>query len=311
MIRVAAFYTSVVLTCVSLPAFGAGQDPQPSADRAASLFRLRTFATTCGTLAYQEYGVGKPIVLLAGGPGMNPAYMAPVAKALSLFGRRAVLFDQRGTGKSASAISCRDRMTITGDIADLEDLRRHLGLDKLTIAGHSWGGMLAMAYAQSHPNRVAGLLLLDPGPMQSSAFPIEEDAILTRLNPAERTALKQAKDGAPVEKIERRALFAHPENAQLFDRSIPSGEPLWFESAGDLIGRDLKKFDVTQGMRTLNAPIAVIFGRQDPGLFTLEQIRHLHPAASTWVVDQAGHYPWLEQPVQTTGVLKDAVATLP
>jgi|HubBroStandDraft_3_1064219.scaffolds.fasta_scaffold01827_4 hypothetical protein len=44
---------------------------------------LRTYPTECKSLAYQEYGAGKPIVLLAGGPGMNPAYMVPVAEMLA------------------------------------------------------------------------------------------------------------------------------------------------------------------------------------------------------------------------------------
>jgi hypothetical protein len=71
---------------------------------------LRTYVTDCKSLDYQEYGTGKPIVLLAGGPGMNPAYMVPVAKMLASGGRRVLLLHQRGTGMSANAISCRDRL---------------------------------------------------------------------------------------------------------------------------------------------------------------------------------------------------------
>jgi proline iminopeptidase len=272
---------------------------------------LRTFATPCGTLAYEESGAGEPIILLAGGPGMNPAYMRPVAKVLVEAGRRAVLLHQRGTGASASAIRCRARMTVSGSVADIEDLRVHLGVDKIRLAGHSWGGMLAMAYAQRYPEHVGALLLLDTGPMQAASFPIEDAVVRSRLTAAEQAALRQAQDGAPVEKIERRAFFWQAGNARLLEQSIPAGEPLWYQAAGDLIGRGLKNFDVAGGMRALHAPVILIFGRQDPGFFSAEQIRGVCPQARIMVIEEAGHYPWLEQPAQTARAIQSAVAAMP
>jgi len=272
---------------------------------------LRTYATSCKPLAYQEYGKGKPIVLLAGGPGMNPAYMAPVAEMLASGGRRVLLLHQRGTGKSADAISCRDRVNLAGDIADLEALRTHLKLEKLTIAGHSWGGMLAMAYAQKHPDRVASLLLVDTGPMDHSAYPTEEAAVRARLTPAERTALKKARNGAQTETIERNAFFADAGNAKRLLESIPSGEPLWYESIGDFVGPDLNTFDVIQGMRTLKAPVTLVFGRVDPGFFIVGQIREVQPNSKLIVVEHAGHYPWLEDTAKTAAILKATAAEMP
>src|SRR5277367_1746787 len=78
---------------------------------------LMTYPSGCGVLAYEEYGAGKPVVLLGGGPGMNPAYLAPVAGMLAAAGRQVLLLDQRGTGRSADAISCRERMNLTGAVA--------------------------------------------------------------------------------------------------------------------------------------------------------------------------------------------------
>jgi len=147
---------------------------------------LRTYVLIATPFAYQEYGTGKPIVLLAGGPGMNPAYTVTVAKMLASGGRRVLLLHQRGTGMSANAISCRDRMNLAGAIADLEALREHLHLEKLTMAGHSWGGMLAMAYAQKYPDRVTGLLLLDTGPMNILVGSTESANVRARLSPEER-----------------------------------------------------------------------------------------------------------------------------
>ena len=272
---------------------------------------LKTYVTGCKSIAYQEYGTAKPIVLLAGGPGMNPAYMVPVAKMLASGGRRVLLVHQRGTGMSAEAISCRDRMNLAGAIADLETLRQHLHLEKLTIAGHSWGGMLAMAYAQKYPNRVAGLLLLDTGPMDRSAFPAEEAAVRARLTPAERTALQGAKNGAQMETIERNAFFADVGNAKRLPESIPPGEPLWYESAEDLIAPDLNSFDVIPGMRTLSAPVTLVFGRFDPGFFIARRIREVQPKTRLIVVEHAGHYVWLEDPAKAAAILKAAATELP
>ena len=272
---------------------------------------LRTYPTECKSLAYQEYGAGKPIVLLAGGPGMNPAYMVPVAEMLASGGRRVLLLHQRGTVRSADAISCRDRMSVAGAIADLEALRIYLRLEKLSIAGHSWGGMLAMAYAQKYPDRVASLLLLDTGPMDHSAYPTEESAVRARLTPAEQTALQEAKNGGQIEAIERDAFFADAGNAKRLPESIPAGEPLWYEPAGNLVGPDLSTFDVTQGMRTLRAPVTVVFGRLDPGFFIAGQIREVQPNSRLIIIEHAGHYPSLEDAAKTAAILKARAAEMP
>jgi proline iminopeptidase len=271
---------------------------------------LKTFDSGCKSLAYQEYGSGQPIVLLAGGPGMNPAYMVPAAKMLASGGRRVLLLHQRGTGRSADAISCRERMNLAGAIADLEALRTHLQLEKLTIAGHSWGGMLAMAYAQAHPDRVAGLLLLDTGPMNTRVS-AGGAIVRSRLSPEDRAALQKAKGEAERDAIEEKAYFADPRKVGFLKESIPSGEPLWYESVGQLMGPDLDKFDVVQGMKILKASVMLVFGRLDPGFGIAQQIQEVQPNSKLTVVEHAGHYPWLEDPGQTSPILKAAASALP
>jgi proline iminopeptidase len=272
---------------------------------------LKTYPTRCQALAYEEYGTGKPIVLLGGGPGMNPNYMAPVAKLLSSAGHRVLLLDQRGTGRSSDAIACRERMNLAGAIADLEAFRVHLEMDKLTIAGHSFGGMLAMAYAQQHPDHVAGLLLLDTGPMRHTDFPTESIAVRARLTKAEEIALHNAKSDAQIDAIELPAYFADPGNANLLKESIPASEPLDYELVDELLGPDLRSFDVVDGMRKLTAPIALVFGRLDPGFFVSGEIQKLQPKAKLFVVKGAGHYPWLENQSKTAMALRAAAALLP
>jgi proline iminopeptidase len=293
-------------TAICVTASARAQD-----DSMGGMAIVRTYVTSCKSLAYEEYGTGSPIVLLAGGPGMNPAYMVPVAKMLASGGRQVLLVHERGAGMSADAISCQDRMNLAGAVADLEALREHLHLEKVSIAGHSWGGMLAMAYAQKYPNRIAGLLLLDTGPMDRSAYATEEAAVRVRLTPAERTALQKATNGEQVEEIERNAFFADAGNVKRLQESIPAGEPLWYKSVGDFLGADLDRFDVTRGMRTVRAPVTLVFGRLDPGFFIARQIREVQPDAKLMVVEHAGHYPWLEDAARTAAILKAAAAGMP
>lgn len=69
-----------------------------------------------------------------------------------------MLFDQRGSGQSTPHAELRDNST--GHlIADIERLREHLGIDRWLVFGGSWGSTLALAYAETHPDRVLGLIL--------------------------------------------------------------------------------------------------------------------------------------------------------
>lgn len=99
---------------------------------------------------------GKPVVVLHGGPG---AGCSPFMRRF--FDPRAyriVLFDQRGAGKSTPSGGL-EANTTWDLVHDLEKLRVHLGIERWSLFGGSWGSALALLYAQSHPERVTELLL--------------------------------------------------------------------------------------------------------------------------------------------------------
>ena len=116
-------------------------------------------AVTAGhELYYEESGNprGKPVVFLHGGPGGGTD---PKQRRFFHPDRyRIVLFDQRGCGKSTPHASI-DANTTWDLVADIERLRAHLGIERWQVFGGSWGSTLALAYAQSHPERVAELVL--------------------------------------------------------------------------------------------------------------------------------------------------------
>ena len=91
-----------------------------------------------------------------GGPG---AGASPSARGFFDPERyRIVVFDQRGCGRSRPHASLVDNTT-WHLVADMEALRRHLGLERWLVFGGSWGSTLALAYAQAHPQRVSELVL--------------------------------------------------------------------------------------------------------------------------------------------------------
>ncbi len=129
---------------------------------------------------------GTPAVFLHGGPGSG---CRPGSRQMfNPRSYRAVLFDQRGSGRSRPLASDPDADLSTNTthhlLADIERLRDHLGIDRWVVAGSSWGVTLALVYAQRHPDRVLALVL---GAV-TSARRLETDWItrdMRRIFPAE------------------------------------------------------------------------------------------------------------------------------
>jgi len=109
-------------------------------------------------LYYEECGNphGKPVVFLHGGPGGGCD--AKMRRFFHPEKYRIVLFDQRGCGKSSPYASL-EANTTWDLVADIEMLRGFLGVEKWQIFGGSWGSTLALAYAETHPERVTELVL--------------------------------------------------------------------------------------------------------------------------------------------------------
>lgn len=110
------------------------------------------------TLYYELCGkpAGTPVVFLHGGPGGGTIpdhrrFFDPAAY-------RIVLFDQRGAGRSTPHAALEENTT-WDLVADIERLRTHLQIDRWVVFGGSWGSTLALAYAETHPDRVRALVL--------------------------------------------------------------------------------------------------------------------------------------------------------
>jgi proline iminopeptidase len=107
----------------------------------------------------RRVGTGPLAVVLHGGPGASHDYLLPQYDLLAR-GRSLSYYDQRGGGQSPVS-----RDTPVGwpeHVADLDAIRANLGLERLTLCGYSWGGLLAVLYFLEYPERVERLALVSP-----------------------------------------------------------------------------------------------------------------------------------------------------
>src|SRR5262245_46502587 len=98
-------------------------------------------------LFVRRSGTGPAMVLCHGGPGLWD-YFGPLASLLD-DGATVVRWDQRGCGRS----ECAGPYTVDRMVADLDQIRAHLGIERWIVGGHSWGAQLALEYVAAHPHR--------------------------------------------------------------------------------------------------------------------------------------------------------------
>lgn len=114
-----------------------------------------------GTVIAYDFGSGDDVVFcLNGGPGLPCDYLRDAHSCLIDQGFRVVAFDQLGTGASSRPTDAA-LWTIARYVTETEAVRRHLGLGRVHLLGHSWGGWLAIEYALTHPEALRTLTLAD------------------------------------------------------------------------------------------------------------------------------------------------------
>lgn len=265
-----------------------------------------SFVSAGVELHYRSAASGPPAVLLSGGPGFAVDYMVPVGDALPA-GFRRIYLEQRGTGKSRPAKLAPESMTLQTVVEDLENLRIHLKQERLLLVGHSWGGMLAMAYAAAHPDRVDRLILIGSGGPTLEFTQWFGDNIDARLRPEDiearnywQAAAKKGvdPDKAAVENVKAvtPGYFFDRKKGLAFAAELKEGT--LHSDVGALLFADLgKHYDLRSGLKKLDRPVLIIQGHQDPmGDKTAEDIRALIARSTLIYINKSGHFPWIEQP---------------
>ncbi|MEV6602492.1 alpha/beta hydrolase [Actinoplanes sp. NPDC051346] len=264
-------------------------------------------------LAYRRVGGdGEPLVVLPGGPMHAAAYLGDLG-GLSAH-HPLVLLDPRGTGDSAVP---REPATYRCDrqVGDVEALRAHLGIERLSLVAHSAGATLALLYAARHPDRVGRLVLIAPSPRP----------VGLEITDADRREVAQRRRGEPwfpdaFAAFERVwagraadddwaaiAPFSYGRwDAARAERASQAGHRNPEATAGYYGEGAFAPEAVRSALGRLRAPVLLIAGEHDVGLppGRAAEYAGLFARGELAVQPGAGHFPWLDDP----GWLSETIA---
>ncbi|MDR5589898.1 alpha/beta hydrolase [Christiangramia sp. SM2212] len=259
--------------------------------------------TDSGKIAYQKFGKGYPLLIINGGPGMNSNGFAPLAKMLSEE-NTTIIYDQRGTGMSEVKGLKASATTIDLMVEDIELLRKELDYDQWIVLGHSFGGMLAYAYAVEHPERVKAMIQSHSGGMSLrnvSRFDLgkrltEEEndslahySIMSQSSPGNTRLLRKR-----AEFLAKAYLVGKEHEDAITNRLLQVNR----EINGD-VWRNMRanNFDLVSQMKNFKKPVLIMHGDRDPVPIDIAQFaKRTIPNSELVIMENCGHYGWLDTP---------------
>lgn len=262
---------------------------------------------------YKVVGSGPDtLVVLHGGPGNTMLSILPDLELLAK-NRTVIYYDQRGNGRSDLVEDDDSKLAISKHIEDLEALRLHFNLDKMTLIGNSWGGLLVSFYAIAHPQRVARLVLHSPASPSYSMLKASTPFIHQRI---------------PEERISRfntlslpTTWLSYPDPISLCREFYQLLVPVYFSNTsraknmrGDvcagpieavrrqllvnkIIWYSLGEWDLTAKLQKVTAPTLIVHGSYDmiPLHSSIEWVKSM-PNARLLIIEDSGHMTHIEQP---------------
>ena len=275
-----------------------------------------------GRVFYRRFGGGgaTPVIVLHGGPAAAHGYMLPYAHLAA--DRPTILYDQGGCGRS-DAPGPLSRYTLDSYVAELEALRAHLGIERSYLLGHSWGGLLAPAYAAKYPRHVAGLVLAGTA-RRWRDFQITAERWLAQLGPRAVATVRRAEASGNTDDPAYQALIGRyyqlhlcrldPWPKLLTDAAEALGRnklypylngPTEFQFTGAFAG-----LDMTPALQTVHVPTLVTCGEFDEGPPAVARDIAVHVAHAR-VLPFAGlsHMSHIEDPARVIGATRRFLAS--
>jgi proline iminopeptidase len=262
-------------------------------------------------LWYRMAGKGSPLLLIPGGPGSSHNYFYPTLERLAK-SFQVIYFDAFGRGQSDRA-KHPSEYSLNGDIEDVEGLRKALGLGRIAVYGHSYGGMVAQGYALRYPQSLSKLILANTchsaemwqkGANENWNYEIHNQypEVWAELQQLRAKGMVSC-DPAYQEIQGRVALsllyFYDPTKANLtVDTNLDVFCQIAGPDAGFVLGGDLASVDFRERLGEIQNPTLVIAGRFDRvGIprYTL-QFKTFMPRAQLVMFEKSGHMPFLEEP---------------
>ena len=291
------------------------------------------FVDSHGALIYyQSVGRGAPLMIVHGGPGASHDYFLPYLLPL-MRTSRLVFIDERGSGKS-SKIEDAKQYTIANMVEDIEVVRQALGLGKISLLGHSFGGALVQAYAFKYQKNLSHLIL-----GSTFASTKELNQALARMK-----AEMDPKERDRVIALEAAGLFGkgqiwehgrYPEEyAKLAwgkgyfpyvyqNHPDPNYDPLssntgtawdvyremWGSDGEFVVDGNLKEVEYVGQLSQIKVPTLIIVGDHDESDPKMSQEMHEKIAGSQLVIlPNSGHMTFVDQPEQFLKAVRDFVA---
>jgi proline iminopeptidase len=296
----------IVLAACLLLSLGLPAPAQTPETPPSPAVKEKTLARPDLMLHYKDGGQGEPVLVLMGGPGFSGEAMEPVARMIAKRGR-AIVPDQRGSGGSIPKEP--KAITLDATIADLEALRKELGLEKWTVWGCSWGGMMALDYASKFPSSIKGLILVGSGGPSLDFLQAFSDNGSARMSADDISAEQYWSQSDVVSKDPMRAAFEQVRAtlpSSFYDRTkvheaiaiLKPGKEHYNPEAGNQLFPAYGKGAPAriEALRRLDIPTLILQGRQDPmpESVALENQTLLKGSRLVWL-DKCGHWPWIEQ----------------
>ena len=255
----------------------------------------------------------KPVIVaLHGGPGIDHSqfvpWLTPIADQAQL-----ILVDHRGNGRSSRpAVETR---TLANMADDLEALRKTLGLGRIVVFGMSFGGMLALTYAVTYPDSVAGLI---PCATAASNEALERalDGMHELSSPEQREALARLRNGIVQSPADLDRVFGA---LALFYEYDPAKTPGGgFKPIADIdmlnwfFARDRWTYDVRPKLANITAPTLVLTGRHDKIAppFASDEILKGIPQAKQEVFEESGHRLMREENAKFLRTVRNFIGNL-
>jgi proline iminopeptidase len=236
---------------------------------------------------------GNVLLALHGGPGMCSDYMHGLER-LAGPDLAVVTYDQRGTGQSTSPPSDPASYSFSKYVQDLEAVRQAVGVERVHLFGHSWGGVLAMRYATAHPGQVRSIVLMGSGAPSLAA------ARAGQAHRAQRFVALQQQGILPEQLASVQdilpAYFSDPH----FEMPSELENLGYTPRVEELTWSALGEYDFTAEVGSLEHPVLLLWGEDDPfGVQMAEAtLAALSKAEVEFVLlEKCGHF-WHECPDQ-------------
>jgi proline iminopeptidase len=268
---------------------------------------------------YKILGRGEPLLIVHGGPGASHDYFLPYLLPLARH-HKLIFIDERGSGRSQK-LPDPSGYTIENMVEDVEGVRLALGLGKITLLGHSYGGALAQAYALKYQGNLSHLIL---GSTWSSTKALNE--IFVRMKQNMSPELRQR-----IDSLESAGLFGHGKDYEtnrytaeymiaawgegyfpyLYqNRPDPNYDPvdngkmswdlyreMWGQHGEFVVDGNLKSVEYTDRLSKIKVPTLILVGDHDESDPSLAEAMHQKIAGSQVVVfPKAGHMTFVDQP---------------